>query len=62
MMAEGKKSILKSRTFWVNAIALAALLLQAATNREVIPVEGQAALLTLVNIVLRLVTKKEIVW
>ncbi len=43
----------KSRTLWVNAIALAALFLQEATGEQVLSAEVQLGILALVNTVLR---------
>jgi uncharacterized membrane protein len=59
-MATGKKIYL-SKTFWVNVIALLAMLLQSFTG-FVIDIEAQASLLAVVNVVLRLVTKEPVAW
>ena len=57
------KSVWKSKTFWVNIIALAGMVYQMVTGNEVgIPVEAQASALTIINLVLRAVTKEPIVW
>lgn len=56
------KSILTSKTFWTNLVALVAMGIQAVTNTEVVPAETQAALLGVVNVVLRIVTRKPIEW
>ena len=54
-----KKSFLKSKTLWVNAIAFVALLAQGFFGFVIGP-ELQAGLLVLVNVVLRCVTKTEL--
>ncbi len=51
-----------SRTLWVNAIALVAIAVQGITGKEVINLELQATILTVINMVLRLVTKTPVVW
>lgn len=61
MDTQGTKPIWQSKTFWVNVIALAALSVQALTE-FVIDVETQAAILAVINLILRLVTKDRIDW
>lgn len=56
----GKKWYL-SKTFWINTILIIALLIQGNTGFIIGP-ELQAILIALVNLVLRKVTKQEIVW
>lgn len=56
----GKKWYL-SKTFWINTILIIALLVQGNTGFIIGP-ELQAILIALVNLVLRKVTKQEIVW
>lgn len=52
------KSIFASKTFWTNVIAIGAIIAQGMTGTELpITAEQQAALLGLVNIVLRLISK-----
>ena len=55
----GKKWYL-SKTIWANIIALIALVLQVELGKEVIPAEQQAAILGIINILLRFVTKEEL--
>jgi uncharacterized membrane protein len=55
------KTLLKSKTFWVNIVAIAVMLIQAKYG-FVIDAEAQLALLAVINLVLRAVTKEEIVW
>lgn len=50
-----------SKTFWVNALALVATIAQGSYGFVVSP-EVQGIILTLVNVVLRTVTKEEISW
>lgn len=50
-----------SKTLWLNILAAAALVIQSFTGFVVSP-EVQGAILILLNVILRLVTKSEIVW
>jgi len=57
------KELWKSKTFWVNIIALVIFIVQIFWVPDfTIPLEIQGALLALINFVLRLITKEEIVW
>jgi hypothetical protein len=56
----GKKFWL-SKTFWANVIALAAIIVQSYTGFVIEP-EKQLALLGIVNVFLRFVTKEAIIW
>ena len=56
---ENTKDWYKSKSFWVNILALIALLSQSFTG-FIISIEQQGAILILINLVLRLVTKEEI--
>lgn len=51
-----------SKTLWVNVLAMSALLLQELTGQEILSTEAQVALLGLLNVGLRLITKKPIEW
>lgn len=53
------KPIYKSKTFWVNAIAVASMLVQAKYGFVVSP-EEQLCVLGVINLILRAVTKEEI--
>jgi len=53
------KPLRKSKTFWVNLIALIALIVQTQTGFVVTP-EEQTAIVVVVNMILRLVTKEKI--
>jgi hypothetical protein len=59
-MTTGKKFWL-SKTFWVNLLAIIALILQGYTDWIISP-EAQASALAAVNVVLRLITKEAITW
>lgn len=51
-----------SKTLWVNAIAAGAIVFQGLSGRLVIDAEAQVALLALINLGLRLWTKKPVNW
>lgn len=51
----------KSKTLWVNIVALIAVVIQTYTGFVLDP-EAQLAVLTVINILLRLITKEPIVW
>jgi len=51
------KKFYYSKTFWVNAIAGVAMVIQTVTGNEVLDIETQAVILAVVNIVLRFITK-----
>lgn len=52
----------QSKTLWVNIIAVLAIIIQGVTNNEIIvDTDIQGAILGLVNIILRLVTKVPII-
>ena len=55
------KTLIKSKIFWTNLLAVVVMLVQAKYG-FVIDVEAQLALLAVINIILRAVTKEEIVW
>lgn len=52
------KSIFKSKTFWANLLSLIAVVVQAATGKELLPMEAQASALLVINIILRGYTNK----
>lgn len=60
-MMEDAKKWYRSKTIWVNLIALGASLLQAKYGL-VIDGPTQGMILVILNIILRAVTKEEIVW
>ena len=51
-----------SKTLWVNIIGLACILIQMLNKEFIVDVEVQATMLSIVNIILRLITKEEIDW
>lgn len=56
------KSIFISKTFWVNGVALVAIIVQGATGKEIISLEMQTAILAFINILLRTITKEAVTW
>lgn len=50
-----------SKTMWANALAVVGIAVQGATGFILSP-EIQVAALGVINVVLRLITKEEIVW
>lgn len=56
-----QKNIWHSRTFWVNILAVIGMLVQTQTGFIIDPA-AQAAILSVINIVLRLITKSPIEW
>ena len=58
-----QKDFWKSKTFWVNLIAIIVFVIQMLWIKDfVIPVEIQGASLAVINFILRWVTKEEIIW
>ena len=58
-----QKDFWKSKTFWVNLIAIIVFVIQMLWIKDfVIPVEIQGAILAVINFMLRWITKEEIVW
>lgn len=58
-----QKDFWKSKTFWVNMIAMVAFIIQLLWIKDfVIPVEIQGAILAVINFILRWATKEEIIW
>jgi len=55
------KKFWQSKTFYVNLLAIVALIAQSQFG-FVVSVEAQASALAAVNVALRLITKEEIVW
>ena len=56
------KKFWESKTFWANVLGIGAMVAQSVNGAFVLPPEWQAAVLGVINIILRLVTKQEIVW
>ena len=59
MAVTAKSKWYKSRTLWANAIGLIAVGVQTQTG-FVVPPEYQAAALTVINFLLRIITKTEL--
>lgn len=55
------KPIWQSKTLWVNAIALVALVVQTQTGMVIDP-SAQVAILGFVNVILRTITKDAVTW
>ena len=57
------KSIFTSKTFWVNIVALGAMIFQGVTGNEApVATEVQATILAFVNVLLRSITKDPVTW
>lgn len=56
------KSWYTSKTLWVNAIAIVAIIVQGVTGKEIISLELQGTILAGINMILRLVTKSAVTW
>lgn len=55
-----KKPWYRSKTAWVNLAAVLVIAVQWGVGVELIDLEAQAAILALINLALRLITKMEI--
>ena len=55
------KSWIKSKTLWVNAIAIASIIIRAEMGYTFTP-EFELLILGAINMILRVITKEEIVW
>lgn len=55
------KKWIKSKTLWINVIAIASIIVRAEYGYILLP-ETELAILGAINIILRIVTKEEIVW
>lgn len=51
-----------SKTVWVNAVMLTGVVFQSVTGQNVITPEIQATIITIVNLILRAITKDKISW
>jgi len=49
-----------SKTLWTNALMLAAVVVYNATGQDYLTPEVQGAIITVVNVVLRVITKEEL--
>uniref|UniRef100_A0A6M3J079 Uncharacterized protein n=1 Tax=viral metagenome TaxID=1070528 RepID=A0A6M3J079_9ZZZZ len=57
---DGKKFWL-SKTFWLNVLAIIALIVQSQTGYVISP-EAQVSILGVLNVILRFITKAPISW
>ena len=53
-----KKKWYQSRTVWVNALIAAAVIVQAVTGEAWLDAQVQAAIIVVVNLILRVITGK----
>lgn len=51
-----------SKTLWSNALMLGGIIVLNATGQDILTPEVQGAILVVVNMILRLITKEEITW
>ena len=51
----------KSKTLWLNILGVAGILVQTYTGFVISP-ELQVMILGVINVILRLITKEEIIW
>ncbi len=56
------KSIFTSKTFWVNVIGIVAIVVQTTTGKLLIDAEAQVAILAVINVILRAITKEPVTW
>ena len=56
-----QKTIWQSKTFWVNIIAMVALIVQSKMGYIINP-ETQAGILGIINVILRFVTNQSVSW
>jgi len=57
MVVKYMKSYLKSRTLWINIIAIAGIIIRAEFGLTVTP-EGEVAALAIINLILRAITNE----
>jgi len=53
-----RKKWYRSKTLWVNAVMLLGVVIQQVTGQDLINTEAQAAIVTVVNVGLRLATEE----
>lgn len=58
---EPTKKWYASKTLWINCIAVLAIVLQSVTGSEILDTDSQTALLAVINIALRIITKVPLV-
>jgi hypothetical protein len=57
-----QKKWYQSKTLWSNVLMLGGVVILNATGKDILTPEVQAAILVVVNVILRVVTKEEIIW
>lgn len=57
-----RKRFWASKTFWVNLLAGIALIAEGVTGYEAFPLEAQATVLAVANLILRMVTREPVSW
>lgn len=57
-----EKNWYDSKTLWVNTLLLLAMITQQVTGKDILTPEIQAAVIALINVILRMVTKDKITW
>ena len=56
------KHIWESKTFWLNSLALIAILGQMITGKEILNPALQTSILAMINLLLRIITNRAISW
>jgi len=56
------KSFWLSKTFWVNLLAIMAIMAQYLTGNEVFDAEAQVIILGMINLILRVFTNQPVKW
>jgi hypothetical protein len=51
-----------SKTIWTNVLMLIGAIIYNTTGQDLLTPEVQAAIITVVNVILRIITKEEITW
>lgn len=51
-----------SKVVWVNVVATGAIIIQAVTGKELVSPEIQLVVVSMINLVLRTITKENIIW
>ncbi|MCB8816132.1 hypothetical protein [Desulfosporosinus shakirovi] len=51
-----------SKTLWSNGLMLGGIIVLNATGQDILTTEVQGAILVVVNVILRVLTKEEITW
>lgn len=51
-----------SKTLWANGVALIAMIVQGITGNEILPMNVQVIILSVINLALRMITKEKVAW